>query len=51
MIISYLINFVNMHIEYEATFANIKKEEMRKRLKQIGAIFFKPEFSTCRILK
>ena len=33
-----------MQIEYEATFANIDKDEIRKRLKKAGAQLVKPEF-------
>ena len=32
-----------MQIEYEATFENIDKEEIRQRLKEAGAILVKPE--------
>lgn len=33
-----------MQIEYEATFANINKDEIRGRLKSVGAELVKPEF-------
>lgn len=33
-----------MKIEYEATFININKDEIRKKLKEIGASLSKPEF-------
>lgn len=33
-----------MQTEYEATFININKEEVRKKLKQIGARLIKPEY-------
>lgn len=33
-----------MEIEYEATFTNINKDDIRQRMKQIGAILVKPEF-------
>lgn len=33
-----------MNIEYEATFTNINKDEIRNRLKKVGAILLKPEF-------
>ena len=33
-----------MQVEYEATFANINKDEIRKRLKNAGAILVRPEF-------
>lgn len=38
-----------MKIEYEATFANIDKNDVRKRLKRIGAVLKKPEFLQKRI--
>lgn len=34
----------NMEIEFEATFLDIKKEDVRKKLKAIGAKLIKPEF-------
>lgn len=33
-----------MDIEYEATFSNIDKEEVRKKLRAVGAKLIKPEF-------
>jgi len=33
-----------MNIEYEATFTQINKEEMRKKLKEAGAKLIRPEF-------
>lgn len=39
-----------MKIEYEATFTNIDKEEIRTRLKSIGANLVKPEFLQKRIV-
>ena len=33
-----------MKIEYEATFPNINKDEIRKRLKEAGAVLTQPEF-------
>lgn len=33
-----------MQIEYEATFANVDKDEIRERLKSVGAKLIKPEF-------
>ena len=33
-----------MKIEYEATFPNINKDEIRERLKKTGAVLIKPEF-------
>lgn len=33
-----------MKIEYEATFPNINKDEIRERLKKIGAVLVRPEF-------
>ncbi len=33
-----------MEIEYEATFANINKDEYRKKLKDLGAKLIKPDF-------
>ena len=38
-----------MAIEYEATFANIDKAEIRARLKQAGATLIKPEFLQKRL--
>jgi len=32
-----------MQIEYEATFINIDKDEVRKKLKEVGAVLVKPE--------
>ena len=39
-----------MNIEYEATYANIDKEEMRQRLKSSGASLVKPEFLQKRVV-
>lgn len=39
-----------MEIEYEATFLNINKEEIRKRLKKAGAKLVKPEFMQKRVV-
>ncbi|MFA5886919.1 MAG: CYTH domain-containing protein [Patescibacteria group bacterium] len=36
-------------IEYEATFTNINKDEIRNRLKQVGATLVKPEFLQKRL--
>lgn len=33
-----------MNIEYEATFLNIEKDDMRKRLKAAGAVLVRPEY-------
>jgi adenylate cyclase class 2 len=33
-----------MHIEYEATFPNIDKDEVRGRLKKAGAVLVRPEY-------
>ena len=38
-----------MQIEYEATFLNIDKEEMRGRLNQVGAVLVRPEFLQKRV--
>jgi adenylate cyclase class 2 len=38
-----------MKIEYEATFPNIDKDEIRERLKKAGAILIRPEFLQKRI--
>ncbi|MFA6301044.1 MAG: CYTH domain-containing protein [Candidatus Paceibacterota bacterium] len=38
-----------MQIEYEATFPNINKDEMRERLKKAGALLVRPEFLQKRI--
>jgi len=38
-----------MAIEYEATFANVDKDEMRERLKKAGATLLRPEFLQKRI--
>lgn len=38
-----------MNIEYEATFSNINKDEIRARLKKIGAKLLKPEFLMKRV--
>jgi adenylate cyclase, class 2 len=39
-----------MNIEYEATFLNINKEKIRKKLKNIGAKLIKPEFLQKRVV-
>jgi adenylate cyclase class 2 len=39
-----------MTIEYEATFANINKDEMRERLRSAGAKLVKPEFLQKRVV-
>lgn len=38
-----------MQIEYEATFENINKEEVRQRLKKAGAELLRPEFLQKRV--
>ncbi len=38
-----------MDIEYEATFLNINKDEMRNRLNKVGAILLRPEYLQKRI--
>ena len=38
-----------MEIEYEATFLNIDKEKIRKKLKEVGAELIKPEFMQKRV--
>ena len=38
-----------MEIEYEATFENINKDEMREKLKKAGATLVRPEFLQKRI--
>lgn len=38
-----------MDIEYEATFANVNKDEMRERLKKAGAKLLRPEYLQKRI--
>jgi adenylate cyclase class 2 len=38
-----------MQVEYEATFENINKAELRKKLKQLNAKLVKPEFKQKRI--
>jgi adenylate cyclase, class 2 len=38
-----------MKVEYEATFANINKEEIRERLKRAGAALERPEYLQKRI--
>ncbi|MFA6995201.1 MAG: CYTH domain-containing protein [Patescibacteria group bacterium] len=38
-----------MNIEYEATFTNVNKDDIRARLKNAGAILVKPEFLQKRI--
>lgn len=39
-----------MNIEYEATFANIGKDEIRGRLKAVGAELVRPEFMQKRVV-
>ncbi len=39
-----------MAIEYEATFLNIDKDEIRKKLKDMGAKLIKPEFLQKRVV-
>lgn len=39
-----------MHIEYEAMFGDINKEEMRQKLAHAGAILVRPEFLQKRIV-
>lgn len=39
-----------MHIEYEATFPNIDKDDVRERLKKAGAELVKPEFMQKRVV-
>lgn len=41
---------VHMNIEYEATFVNISKDDVRKRLKKAGAQLVRPEFLQKRIV-
>lgn len=38
-----------MKIEYEATFININKDEIRKRLERAGAVLRRPEFMQKRV--
>lgn len=38
-----------METEYEATFLNINKDEVRKKLKEVGATLTKPEFLQKRV--
>jgi adenylate cyclase class 2 len=33
-----------MHIEYEATYPNVNKEQMRELLRSVGAVLVRPEF-------
>lgn len=40
---------MKMNIEYEATFQDINKDEIRKKLKKIGAKLIKPEFLQERV--
>jgi adenylate cyclase class 2 len=42
--------FQPMHIEYEATFTQINKDQMRKKLKDLGAKLIKPEFLMKRVV-
>lgn len=39
-----------MKIEYEATFVNINKQEIKNKLKAIGAILIRPEFLQKRVV-
>lgn len=39
-----------MEIEYEATFANVDKDKIRKKLKSIGAKLIRPEFLQKRVV-
>jgi len=39
-----------MNIEYEATFVNIDKNKIRKKLKDVGAKLIKPEFLQKRVV-
>ena len=39
-----------MDIEYEATFENINKDEMRKKLEEAGAKLIRPEFLQKRVV-
>ncbi len=39
-----------MNIEYEATFIKINKDQMRQKLKEVGAKLIKPEFLMKRIV-
>lgn len=39
-----------MEVEYEATFPNIDKEYIRKKLKEAGAVLIRPEFLQKRIV-
>jgi adenylate cyclase class 2 len=41
---------MNIGIEYEATFININRDDIRKRLKNAGAILIKPDFLQKRIV-
>lgn len=38
-----------MKIEYEATFANVDKDDIRERLKKAGAVLTRPEFMQKRV--
>ena len=38
-----------MHIEYEATFTNVDKDEMRGKLRRAGAELIRPEYLQKRI--
>ena len=47
---AFLVNFNSglsyfnfMQTEYEATFMNVDKDEIREKLKQVGAVLVKPE--------
>ncbi len=39
-----------MNIEYEATFKNVNKDEVREKLKTVGAKLVKPEFMQKRVV-
>lgn len=39
-----------MDIEYEATFENVDKDEMRTRLEKAGATLCRPEFLQKRVV-
>lgn len=41
---------MDIEIEYEATFTNIDKDDIRSRLKNAGAILVKPEFLMKRVV-
>lgn len=39
-----------MQVEFEATFGNINKDEMRAKLKEVGAAIVRPEFMQKRVV-